>query len=291
MDCKTYFVPVDFTECSYKAVQYAVLVARMFGDNVRLFHVIDVHDIPESDNPVAMSRMIDQLRKKAGLRMRSFCEMISEINRVRVCHTIKVGHVENTLMKEIDEVKPDVIFFGRDNTGSELIRRILPRLKIPAFVVPSSSEIHAPSKIALATDLRPVSPGARALLTDMLRESGQALSLIHVGQSRRNGRESGEEWFQHLISEWETETVFVADKSADPLNFLTDLTQSLCADLICAIRRKRSFFGALFNPGISTQLAVYATVPVLVLSEESCLATTDTIEPVSVRTVEEVAGI
>jgi len=286
MDSKTYFVPVDFTECSYRAVQYAVLVAKMFGDEVRLFHVINIDDIPESDNPVVMSRMIDQLRTKAESRMRSFCEMLSEINRVHVCHAIAVGHVENTLMKEIGETKPDVVFFGRGNTDITLIRRVLPRLKIPAFIVPSSGEIHAPSKIALVTDLRPVPPAAMEFLADMVREGRQVLSLVYFGQNRRKSQEPSEKWLQHFIAKCGGGAVFVTEKSAATLTSLTRLTQSISPDLICVVRRKKSFFYALFDQNISVELALNVTIPVLVLSEASRFTSVATIKPVSSKGVE-----
>ena len=72
---KKILVPVDFSDCSKKALQYAIPFARQFGAELTLLHVIEpdvvlpaAETLPQfiAESPEAAQRSLEDLRETVG---------------------------------------------------------------------------------------------------------------------------------------------------------------------------------------------------------------------------------
>jgi hypothetical protein len=185
---------------------------------------------------------------------------------VPVEHTIAIGDPELVLTKEIARVKNDIIFFGRARSNSRLIKSMLAKLQSPVIVVPAESQIKLPERVLFATDLRPVHPKS---LTPLLIQSNYFkpnLSLLHI---ERNGTtlNGSKKVAEELGLQFNGRVSFLCEKNSEPLAGVLNHTKSRCVDLLCAIKRKKSFFQTWFSKGFSYHLAMKADSPVMILAE------------------------
>jgi nucleotide-binding universal stress UspA family protein len=71
---RTILVPIDFSECSRKALQYAVPMARQFGSRLILAHVMPVHYFVGSEfGPVDVPVPEPEIRKNAERALERLC--------------------------------------------------------------------------------------------------------------------------------------------------------------------------------------------------------------------------
>jgi nucleotide-binding universal stress UspA family protein len=67
-------VPIDFSECSRKALQYAVPLARQFGSRLQLVHVLPVHYFVGSEfGPVDVPVPEQELRENSARALDRLC--------------------------------------------------------------------------------------------------------------------------------------------------------------------------------------------------------------------------
>ncbi len=263
----TYFVPVDFSDCSYNALQYAIMLARTSGGEVKLSHVIDLDELPESENPVVVNWNLDRLNRRAKGKMNSLREIVS-MEGVTVEDDIQIGNVPQNLLKQIHKINPHIIVVGR-NTESEpgrfsMVSYITRNTKIPVLVVPGSHNPTLPTRAVLATNKKPDRVAHYAPLLNLLKNTSQELAVMAVGGSA-SGEQSIKEWIADLNNEHGIKAQFIPRKNGSTTS-LTDFIRTNKVDLLCTIR-EHGFFGRLFGrnePGLIPQ---QVGVPVLMINK------------------------
>ena len=107
---KTVLVPIDFSECSGKAVKYAVAFAKTFGAEIALVHVTDPY-IPSSemvtvDIAALKKEMIDAAEKE----LKTVCDETT--TAVPSKAILRVGRPFHEVIEVANELKPDLIIVG-----------------------------------------------------------------------------------------------------------------------------------------------------------------------------------
>ena len=268
MDKLTYFVPVDFSDCSYNAVQYATLLAKMFNGKVQLFHVADARNIAESDNPVVVMRSMDQLVEKAVSRMHSFCEMISETWQLQVNYSVTAGNVGHTLLNEIKNTKPDVIVFGKNKKGCYLLKKMLANTNIPVFVIPASARIQEPTNIILTMDMNNLRSEVLLPVVELVQKTSQPLSLLHVPPGNKLNGKAGKQWAEQVAQKFNCNITILKEEEQVGIHNILGQIQAGYADLLCTVKRQKRFFPSLFTDKFPTKLALQSKVPTLVITEK-----------------------
>jgi hypothetical protein len=266
----TYFVPVDFSECSYNALQYAIILARFSEAKVKLWHVIDLGKVPESDNPVVVSFALSRLTKKAEEKMKSLTEMIS-MEGVSGEGEIAIGNVRLELMKQIDGAKPHVIVFGKNVDGQpdtdSMLSYITQKTKVPVLVVPRSHNPKIPSRIVLATDIKPSKVAEFEPFFNVIKKISQGVSILNVNGHVSTIGQDAQQWLEKLNSTYGINAHFLDYENYDTAHGVADFIRTNNVDLLCTVKRNYSLFDKLFKRKVSNQLAAQADVPVLLLNE------------------------
>jgi universal stress protein A len=131
---KEILVPVDFTECTEKALAYAVPFARQFGATVTLLHVVEPAFVPASemvdvDLSHESQRALERLRTRVASQVR--------------CQTmIRRGGAEQEIIAVAKELACDLIILsthGRSGLDRLLLgstaERVVRRAGCPIFIV------------------------------------------------------------------------------------------------------------------------------------------------------------
>lgn len=267
METFTYFVPVDFSACSYNALHYATMLARCSPGSVKLFHVIDLEEIPDSENPVVISFAIDRLVKEAKKKMKSLREIIS-LEGIHVKEEIVMGNVEVQLLKEIAELKPDIVVMGKnkDKTFAHgMVKKITRNTNVPVLVVPQSHIPKIPSRAVLASTMDAQSQIQLAPFFDIIKKISHQLSILNVRSNYFRNAKDALNWIENLNATYGVNATLLPEENNDNLKEIKDYLRSNKVDLLCTVSPSNSFFEKFFPRNISDELTDQSDVPVLVI--------------------------
>lgn len=119
---KRLLVPVDFSDCSKKALQYALAFGKQFGAELVLVHVVQPYvPVPEMaavDTQLILSRM----RESAESELAKWRQAVSD--DVAVKSQLRVGRAHHEIVSAADELDADLILMsthGRTGLGRALL--------------------------------------------------------------------------------------------------------------------------------------------------------------------------
>ena len=134
---KEMLVPVDFTECTEKALAYAVPFARQFGATITLLHVIEPAFVPASEMGVVLDVDTSNESRRELERLRT-----RVAGQVRCQAMIRRGSAEQEIIAVAKELACDLIILsthGRSGLDRLLMgstaERVVRRAGCPIFIV------------------------------------------------------------------------------------------------------------------------------------------------------------
>lgn len=236
-----YFVPLDFSAVSYHALHYAVQLAKESGGGIHLYHVADIRDVSDSDNPLVVQRSLEQLEKRAATRLDSLKEIIQEAGVQRVTSQVELGNVKNSLYRQIVNVHPDIVILGRKENSSRrgsLASYLLRYSAAPLLFVPTpfNGNIFLTRNSLFVSDVPEQRTRPVRRYFCLAQRAGQQLSVMKVGKT-------------------------------DVLRGLRDHLANNSVDLICAMRRKPSLWKRMVSRNWMLSIVRHVNVPILLIDE------------------------
>ncbi|HEX6224839.1 MAG TPA: universal stress protein [Chryseolinea sp.] len=268
METFTYFVPVDFTESCYNALQYTTTLARRSGGTVKLCHVIDLEEIPESDNPIIVSFAIDRLLQDARKKMKSLREIIF-MEGIQVKEEIALGNLHTELMKQIEAVTPSVVVVGRDvnkePTSQSVLTYLTRNTTSPVLVVPQSYASKTPGRAILTVDLEPKKNGRFSAFTELIKRFQNFFSVLEVKTLHFGNGKEALQWIEMMRTKGNISPKFLSSNDDKRINQMIDFIQDNKIDIFC-IQGSRNIFSKLFRQQLPKQLPAQVSGPVLVIT-------------------------
>jgi nucleotide-binding universal stress UspA family protein len=266
----TYFVPIDFSACSYNALHYTTMLARCSQGQIMLSHIIDLEELPDSENPVVINFALDRLLEAAEERLRSLREIIF-LKGILVTQKVLIGNVQLQLMNQIEEIRPDVIVMGRTTVhkpGSQsLLKYITKNTDVPVLVVPQSHNPKIPNRAVLASDLDPKKKIKLAPFFEIIKKMSHELSILDIKSNYFSNAQEALSWIQNLNRTYGVNAKLLTSENNDRIAHLKKYVQANDIDLLCTVKYNSSIFDRLFGRGIPNQVANQLEVPVLVIKE------------------------
>lgn len=265
----TYFVPVDFTDSSYNALQYAIMLAKFSEGQVKLCHVNNLDDIPDSDNQVVVSSSLARLERTAKSKMKSLCELVA-LGGITVEEKIIFGNVRLELVKQINMAKPTVIVVGRNSDrkpGHRSIVNYLNRnVSYPVLVVPGSHSPRIPTRTLLASDMKSGKVEELAPFFNIIKKDSQEIAVLNINGNGASGESDANLWIEKLNAAYSIAAKILPQQHKEDGHSIADIIRSGQIDLLCTTNRSKGFFSRLFGTRETHPFADYADVPVLVLN-------------------------
>lgn len=183
-------VATDFSENSQSAVKSAAMLASTIGEPLRLMHVVDfagddnawrvLYETADEIESHATSEATEQLKAL-------YEAAIPEQYRSGYATVIRFGQPAEAIIAESDANRPSYIvagtvgesrlqhlFFGR--TTNHLVRET----KIPVLAVPPSKDVHAFTRILVATDFSDCGDAAVIEARKMAQRFNAELHVMHA---------------------------------------------------------------------------------------------------------------
>jgi nucleotide-binding universal stress UspA family protein len=193
-------VPVDFSNCSLAALEYAIDFAERCASRLIVFHAVHLGYAFTTDGYAMydMSAVIDSSRKEAEAQLRRFVAL-AKFRRVEFETVVRVGPPVSEVCAVAEERDVDLIITAtHGRTGfkhllvgsvAEQLVRYAPR---PVLVVPSHPEMRVvqkrlparPVRKARATSVKRLSPSRRPAETEQFTKRFRKVT-IHPSPERR----------------------------------------------------------------------------------------------------------
>ena len=168
---KTILVLIDFSDVTRQVLDQALAMAKAFGGGMVLLHVVpdeavlavDFAPLPTSPDPEVFNARQRQLL--------ALCESLS-VQGVNVnAHQVQ-GELMTTLLRQIQEIHPDIIVMGSHGHGAlynllvgSVTAAVLKHASQPVLVVPSLPAAPVHAEVMQAREHQPMAtPSAGSLV-------------------------------------------------------------------------------------------------------------------------------
>ena len=269
MKTLTFFVPIDFSACSFNALHYATMLARCSNGEIILSHIIDLDQLPESENTVVINFAIDRLTKTAEEKLRSLREIIF-LKGIVVKQQVSMGNVKIQLTNQIAELKPDVVVMGRDSGDAgahSLLKYIAKNTSLPVMVVPKTHNPKVPNRAVLVSDLDPKKQVNLAPFFEIIKKVSHELSILNIKSNYFTNAQEALTWIHNLNKTYGVNAKLLTREQTDKISNLKHYMEKNDIDLFCTVRYNKNIFDKIFGRKLPNQLANQLEVPVLVIKE------------------------
>ena len=261
----TVIVPVDFSETSLNAAQYAAqLLVGHYGVTMLLYH----HYSKSSEEKEAVQTL-------AGLKQ--------QLNEKFVVNIDTLAHhgdddFINDLEKAVRHRRADLVIMGitgRSPLGQALIGsntlKFAETRSCPVLIIPEQSTYREIKNAMLSSDFKNVfQTTPSGPIKDFLKTFRPQLHIVNVDPehyvaiSEAYTKEKAD--FEEMFSEFNPEFYFM--RLFDIEEALNLFAKERSIDLIIAVHKQHSFFDKLFSKtGTTKKLSYQSEVPVLVVHE------------------------
>jgi nucleotide-binding universal stress UspA family protein len=280
---KTYIVPIDFSETSVHAAEFAALLSNQTDvSDIFLLHSyhVSVYEsvLPTPDMLIPSEEEIEQQVSERKKKLEHIRTRLHK--QVRDGVTIHVRISRSALVRSIIETvnneNGDIVILGSNGSNSGNISHIgsnvinISKLSpVPVIVVPPACCYEPIKKVVMACDFNkvkdtvPLEP-----LKRLLKRHDVELQVVNIDKDAKHRNADperlAEETVLHDILK-EYHPRYYYNKESDIINGILDFAKGHHAQMVIALPHKYSFFQSLLHSSVSQQLTVHSAVPVLLL--------------------------
>lgn len=279
----TILVPIDFSENSINALNYAVEIARNTGSKLLLFNSYNVAISAGLNTPpieyleaITVERQKDHTHKLQQLADRFKAETYALSGKpMEFRVNVMIGLATDMIEEMADTESVDLIVMGtKGATGlaealwGSITANVIKRVDVPILAVPEEASYQPIQKLVYATDFDEEDEDAIDELQRFCKHFDATLTCLHISQD--GGHKVGD---QKRMKELETSYWFTPAKN---LNFelidhsnvekgLENYLKTTQADILAVMPHHRSFIDNLFHKSITRKLALHSKIPLLVM--------------------------
>ena len=275
---KRLLCPIDFSEVSLNALEFAVVIGEKENSNLTLLNIFtpkDFNTILGSDH---VKKEYDNLLKIAETKLQAISNEIWKISNkkgLKSCdYKLMPGKIVDVLSDLADEEKSDLIVIGttghsayeRKYLGGKA-ERIIQHTHCSVLCVPENHGFHGIKKIVYATDYQEEDKLAIQQLIDLAKVLKAEVEILHVSHHDDTiDKAIYEEFKGELMS-------FV---NYDKISFnrvvfkhvavgLNEYMNEKNADLLVLLNKKLNFLESLFHRSLTQHLDKFTDYPLMIL--------------------------
>jgi nucleotide-binding universal stress UspA family protein len=280
---KTYIVPIDFSETSLHAAEFAALLSNQTEvAHITLLHsyhvsvyesVLPTPDmiIPSEeeiqDHIVEKTRQLEHIQAKIHKLARH-----GVIIHVRVSRSALVRAIIETINKE----NADIVILGSNGTNSDDISHVgsnainISKLSpVPVIVVPPACHYELIKRVVMACDFNkvkdtvPLEP-----LKKLLNRHDVELLVVNIDKQAKHKNADPKQLAEEtalygMLEEYHPDYYY--NNEGDIINGILNFANGHHAQLVIALPHKYSFFQSILHNSVSRELTIHSAMPVLLL--------------------------
>lgn len=262
-------VPTDFSNFSKRAARFAILLGNHFESEVTLYHLFQVQT---STGSFRSAR--DIIRRDALTDMQKLeKEMLQLVEgRTSLKTIVAENNAVDAIVARAKRDAYDLIVMGTQGaTGlkevfmGSIAGSVLKKAEVPLLVIPEDAIFENLETLVLAVDDAGIKKSQNfELLTLLTKSFNASLKVVHVetGTGDLEVHSQIEFFFEGIDYQY-----FNLENSGDINETVNQFAVEQKADMICMIRRKRSFLERLLVISNTTKEVFHSHIPILVLQE------------------------
>jgi nucleotide-binding universal stress UspA family protein len=285
-------VPVDFSERSIKAANYALELARTLKAEIKLLHVWfnssgetfifnEMFAFQTNLEPVMREMEKDALRQLNDLSETLLQRVRAERMRgVSVKVDLVRGSTIESILEIAREYQPGLIVMGTRGKNKDSLQflgstasKLLSKSKVPVMVIPEGYDInhfYVPHHLAYITHFDEDDFFALHRLLTFIRPFKPKVYCLHIQSDTdplfdRLRMKQLRNYFQTSYASIEIECGLI--ETADPIDAVEMFVKEKKIDVIALMMRRRNLLEKLFEPSLTKQLLFQSNIPLLVFRE------------------------
>jgi nucleotide-binding universal stress UspA family protein len=265
-----FLVLVDFSKSSYKALKYAISLAKTIEAKLVLLYVGKPRDLVKGDNPSVVLRAIDIAAAKAEAQLKSIIEMI-EAGGVEAGYINTVGNVTTQVNLYANKYNPNLIVIGKSRYGEhplgEITNFLLYQNTGNLLIVGNELEFNENTKVSVECNAETLNDYSSNILFWLNKKSKEPLRVF-INKKKRATEEFifPDSWDR--ITESSHKICIKNRKSFSLANSIVNHISDEKIDLICIGRKgyNKSIIARLFNQtNTISDVINHARIPTLIL--------------------------
>ncbi|MBK3518119.1 universal stress protein [Carboxylicivirga marina] len=284
-------LPIDFSEYSKKAAQFALDWAQELEAELTVFHTYFnpiISTMPFSDTfayEVNTEEMAMELEEKAGEGMEEMKAYLNKINEqldnpVSIKMELVKGIAEDEIVKYSKVYRPLVIIMGTrgaDRKATDLIgsvtAEVMEAAKVPVLAIPENFEysgLGGLKKVLYATDFQEADFRSLEKLELLIRPLNMEVTCGHVSSKEHSQwdevRMAGLK--EHIKSNYNEELVKCdLIEHEDLFVGIESYVRDNSIDMLSFTRRRRNLISKIINPNLAKKMLFHSTTPLLVFND------------------------
>jgi nucleotide-binding universal stress UspA family protein len=279
---KTYLVPVDFSETSINAANFAAALSHK--TDVAHIILLNAYYISPYETILPSPDMVqlceEEIEANAADRIRKLEQIKAKLQKlvrpgVKISTHLNRSHLLRAVVENAIEKKADVVILGiqgnssvdDEQIGSHVIK-ISKASPVPVVVVPTGYSFEDIKRVVVACDFDKVTQTIPLeALKRLLSRKNYELLVVNVdkdAKGRRDAQMIAQQTVLHgMLKEYHPQYHYI--EGSDVINSILKFAADKDAQLVIALPHKYSFFQSLLHNSVSQRLAEAAAVPVLLL--------------------------
>ncbi len=274
--------PVDFSDTSLNAIEFAARIADKYKASLTLLHVFTEDDFAKSldekdKDLLTYKELLERAKKKLKTLSDTIIKSKDFSNPVQCDNRLEMGILDEIIVAFAREEKIGLIVIG--TTGISQInltyigsntRKIIEESEIPVLSIPQQATYNSFRKIVYATDLKDADKVALQEVVSFATIFDGRINVVHVNS--KYGALSSilfEETITDLTSFIQYNKIrFQRIEGEDDPGFaLEKYMDTEQADLLVLLTRHRNFFENIFHKSLSKRIGYITKHPLLIIKE------------------------
>ncbi|MCS6967862.1 MAG: universal stress protein [Cytophagales bacterium] len=277
-------VPVDFSENSLSALDYAVEIALRTGSEITLYHgfyVLTEAQFATIDPSYLNAQINDQelywSERLENLKEKLADKRYADGTSLTVKTLVKLGLVADDIGEMVHQNEYQLVVMGtKGASGLEKIilgsiaGAVAEQVTCPIIIVPQKVTYQGLQHIVYATDFDKADTAVIDNLLDFGKFFGSLLTCLHITtdeaeeEKDRYRLEKLKEIYHHTPA---TRIEFVLHHADTVPSGIRQYIHQHRTDMLVILNQRRSFIERLFEPSVSKEFTYSSTVPVMILKK------------------------
>lgn len=267
-------VPVDFSETSGNAAEYAAAFAQNFGAKLLFFHAYML-PTPVSEQPYVMVTA-DEMQKENEAQLEAMATKFREQYQLEVTTLARIGIPSDEIKDLVEELPIDLVVMGMKGAGGidkiigSTTVNVIRKIRTAVLVVPHDARYRKISGITYASNFS-YQTSSRLFdpLMDIARKFAAPIYIFHVytkGVEETPEILAGKKTLELVIGKHEHHYQMVEDDSIR--EGISHYLKHNNRDLLVMVAHKHGFFDRIFSTDHTAAMAYETHVPMLVLQDK-----------------------
>ncbi len=275
---KKIIVPLDFSDYSLCALDYAINIANKYEADIQLVHVIDkktkaYSNLVKQEKEIAKNQMKDIIEdKKSKLHKNGTLDFI-----------VKYGRIYEEVAEQVDAFEDSAIICSTQGesgwneyfVGSNTYRIVESTIR-PVFSIRSCNYINPPKTIVMPIDITKETREKIPMVASIAKKFNSTVHILKVTSATTEGIHNTLKMYANQVSKYFKERNIEHENSLIVGNNITDVTieyaKTVEADMIAMMTEQNWTLSNLLMGSYAKQMLNKSPIPVLSITPQEIIS-------------------